>query len=233
MTAVLPVDGALPAVAVLATAAATVLGLSVQARERSRSFVVDYGVFVLFAFFAVAGVWLFLNHDEGYVRTLLERYWLAALLAIFVLEGAMLLYFAPSESLVPVAIGMALKTDVAPATPAVYALIVGTAVAGATVGQYLLFVLAKRWGREWLLARPWFRVSESRLEDFEGWLERLGLVAVPVSNTLLFTRGMLTVPAGLVEMDDRRFVVVSALGTLSFESILAALTLGVVELGFL
>ena len=233
MTAVLPVDGALPAVAVLATAAATVLGLSVQARERSRSFVVDYGVFVLFAFFAVAGVWLFLNHDEGYVRTLLERYWLAALLAIFVLEGAMLLYFAPSESLVPVAIGMALKTDVAPATPAVYALIVGTAVAGATVGQYLLFALAKRWGREWLLARPWFRVSESRLEDFEGWLERLGLVAVPVSNTLLFTRGMLTVPAGLVEMDDRRFVVVSALGTLSFETILAALTLGVVELGFL
>jgi membrane protein DedA with SNARE-associated domain len=34
---------------------------------------------------------------------------------------------------------------------------------------------------------------------------------------------MLTVPAGLAEMDDRTFVLLSALGTLSFESILAGL----------
>jgi membrane protein DedA with SNARE-associated domain len=233
MTAALPVDGVALGVAAVASGATAGLALSAQARARSRTFAVDYGVFVLFGLFALAGVWLFLNHDEGYVETLLRRYWLPALFAIFVLEGAMLLYFAPSESLVPVAVGMAATTDVAPAGRATYALIIATAVLGATVGQYLLFVLAKRWGRDWLLARPWFRLSEERLAEFEGWLERLGLVAVPLSNTLLFTRGMLTVPAGLIEMDDRRFVVVSALGTLSFETILAALTLGVVELGFL
>jgi membrane protein DedA with SNARE-associated domain len=128
---------------------------------------------------------------------------------------------------------MATTTDVASATTATFGLIIATSVVGATIGQYLLFVLARRWGREWLLARPWFRLSEDRLEEFEVWLERLGLVAVPLSNTLLFTRGMLTVPAGLIEMDDWKFVAVSALGTLSFEVILAALTLGVLELGFL
>jgi membrane protein DedA with SNARE-associated domain len=47
---------------------------------------------------------------------------------------------------------------------------------------------------------------------------------VPVSNTLLFTRGMVTVPAALAEMSTRRFVVLSALGTLSFEGILALAT---------
>jgi membrane protein DedA with SNARE-associated domain len=39
---------------------------------------------------------------------------------------------------------------------------------------------------------------------------------------------MLTIPAGLAEMDARTFVVLSALGTLSFELNLAAVTLGIV-----
>jgi len=52
---------------------------------------------------------------------------------------------------------------------------------------------------------------------------------VPISNTLLFTRGMLTVPAGLAEMDAREFVALSAVGTLVFETALMLLTLGVVS----
>ena len=103
--------------------------------------------------------------------------------------------------------------------------IVGIAVAGATVGQFVLFTLAKRAGRERLLQSRWFRVSDDALARFEGWFERWGPVVVPVSNTLLFTRGMVTVPAGLADMDDRRFLLLSALGTLSFESILAGLYL--------
>jgi membrane protein DedA with SNARE-associated domain len=231
MTAALPVDGV--AVAALATMATAGFALSTQTRARSRSLVVDYGVFVLFGFFAVAGVWLFFNRDSVGVEPLLQEYWLPALFAIFVLEGAMLMYFAPSEGLVPAAIVVARTTDVAPATPAQYVLILGTAVAGATVGQYLLFLLSKRWGRERLLERPWFRISDDQLARFEGWFDRWGLLAVPVSNALLFTRGMLTVPAGLAEMDDRTFVALSALGTLAFELVWAAIGLGILELGFL
>ena len=85
--------------------------------------------------------------------------------------------------------------------------------------------LVVRVGRERLLGSRWFRVSDDTLARFEGWFDRWGAVVVPVSNTLLFTRGMVTVPAGLAGMDDRRFVLLSALGTLSFESILAALYL--------
>ncbi|MCT9094746.1 DedA family protein [Haloarchaeobius sp. HME9146] len=206
---------------------------SEDVRDSTRRLALDYGVFVLFGFFAVVGVWLFLNRDAAFFEVLLERYWLAALFAIFILEGAMLLYFAPSESLVPVAIGLAIETDIAPNTLPVYALIIGTAVAGATIGQYVLFLLAKRWGRERLLERPWFRISDSQLERFEDWFGKWGLLAVPVSNTLLFTRGMLTVPAGLSEMDDHQFILLSALGTLSFEIVLALVTMGVLELGFL
>jgi membrane protein DedA with SNARE-associated domain len=52
---------------------------------------------------------------------------------------------------------------------------------------------------------------------------------VPISNTLLFVRGLATVPAGLAGMRLRRFALLSALGTLTFEVILALATLGVMS----
>ena len=142
---------------------------------------------------------------------------LVALFVVFVLEGAMLMYFMPSELVVPGALALL------GASPAQVVVVLAVAVLGATVGQYLLFRLARRVGREYLLESRWFRVSEDRLGRFEGWFDRWGPVVVPVSNALLFTRGMLTVPAGLADLEDRRFVALSALGTLVFESVLAGL----------
>ncbi|WP_416838257.1 DedA family protein [Haloferax sp. DFSO52] len=138
-----------------------------------------------------------------------------ALFLVFVLEGAMLLYVAPSELLVPGALALIGESYLLP--------ILAVAVAGATVGQFLLFLVAKYGGREYLLSRSWFRLDESRLDRFDAWFDRWGPVAIPASNAMLFTRGMLTVPAGFAEMSSRRFVVLSATGTLVFESALAAL----------
>jgi len=192
-------------------------------RSRLRVFLEDYGLLVVagsFFLLAVAGAVLFLIGDEAFARRLIRRYGLLALVFIFVLEGAMLLYFAPSEALVPAAIG-ALATTEGGYDWGVVAAIMVVAVVGATVGQTALFLLAKRAGREWLLEKPWFRIEESKLDRFDRWFERWGRPAIPVSNALLFTRGMLTVPAGIAELDVREFVVLSALGTLVFESWLA------------
>jgi membrane protein DedA with SNARE-associated domain len=134
----------------------------------------------------------------------------------------MLLYFAPSEALVPA--GIALLTAGADDYFGIVT-VIGVAVVGATIGQFVLFTVAKRAGREYLLEQSWFRVSEDSLARFDGWFERWGPLAVPISNALLFTRGMLTVPAGVADMDDRRFIALSALGTLLFQSWLAGLFL--------
>jgi membrane protein DedA with SNARE-associated domain len=192
-------------------------------RARLRVFAEDYGLLVVAATFlllAVTGAVLFVVGDEQFARQLIDDYGLYALLCIFVLEGAMLLYFAPSEILVPAAIAALATTDGGYDWPVV-ALIMAVAVAGATAGQTALFLLAKRGGREWLLEKPWFRIEEAKLDRFDEWFERWGRPAVPVSNALLFTRGMLTVPAGVAEVDTREFVVLSAAGTLVFESWLA------------
>jgi membrane protein DedA with SNARE-associated domain len=147
---------------------------------------------------------------------------LFVLLGVFVLEGAMLLYFMPSELVVPSAL-LVLGDDL----PTVAA-VIAVAVCGATVGQYALFRLARDGGRN-VLEHRWVRIDEARLERFEAWFERWGPAVVPVSNSLLFTRGMLTIPAGLAEMDGRQFVVLSAVGTLTFETLLATLYIVVGE----
>ncbi|ERG95660.1 DedA family protein [Haloquadratum walsbyi] len=149
---------------------------------------------------------------------LLESEWAyIALLAVFVLEGAMLMYFMPSEFIVPGSLLLLGDDAVIP--------IIGVAVVGATIGQYTLFKLAQRGGREYLLQKSWFRIGESKIERFDGWFDRWGPLVVPVSNALLFTRGMLTVPAGFAEMNDRQFITLSAAGTVTFECALAGLFL--------
>ena len=144
---------------------------------------------------------------------------LLALFGVFVLEGAMLMYFAPSELLVPGALAL-LGTSV----DSLF-VVLAVAVAGATVGQFLLFTVARRGGRDRLLRARWFRVGDERLARFEAWFDRWGPLVVPASNAMLFTRGMLTVPAGLSEMSGRRVHALSALGTFVFETALAALYL--------
>ena len=143
----------------------------------------------------------------------------AVLLGICILEGAMMLRFMPSELVVPSA--LALIGSSIPETVA----IVAVAVVGTTIGQFLLFCLVRRAGREYVIQKRWFPLTESRLERFDGWFDRWGGLAVAGSNTMLVVRGLLTIPAGLSEMDGRTFVALSALGSLSFQSILAGLYL--------
>jgi membrane protein DedA with SNARE-associated domain len=143
----------------------------------------------------------------------------AVLFGICVLEGAMLLRFMPSELVVPAALAL-----IGSSIPEAIG-IVAVAVVGTTIGQLCLFRLVRRAGREYVLQKRWFPITESRLERFDGWFDRWGPLAVAVSNTLLFVRGLLTVPAGLSEMDAKSFVALSAVGSLSFQSILAALYL--------
>jgi len=188
-----------------------------------RAFLRDYGVLLVIAvafLVALLAVGLFLVGDREFALSLINRYGLYALFCILVLEGAMLLYFAPSEALVPAGVALVAQST------AEAVLVILVAVAGATVGQFLLFTFAKRAGREYLLDRPWFRVSEDRLARFDRWFDRWGPVVVPISNALLFTRGMLTVPAGFAEMRDWQFVALSALGSLVFQTWLALAALG-------
>ena len=143
--------------------------------------------------------------------------WLLFLFGLFVLEGAYLLYVVPSELLVPAA--LLVVGDSAGA----FLSILFVACLGATIGQVGLFIAVRRIGRGWLLQTRWMPVTEGQLERFEGWFDKYGPVAVPVSNSLIFVRGTMTFPAGLSRMRLSAFVLYSATGTLIFEAAIALL----------
>lgn len=204
------------------------------ASHRIRLFLEDYGLVVLVGLLlalAIVSVALFFVGEKGLANRLIDRYGLLALLAIFVVEGAMVLYFAPSESLVPAGMTLlAANGEGGYHVPTLVA-IFAVAVVGATAGQVALFVLARRGGRRWLLEKPWFRISADTLDRVDRWFEKWGRAAIPVSNALLFTRGMLTVPAGLADMSVKEFAVLSAIGTLVFQAWIAVVFHYAVEIG--
>lgn len=139
------------------------------------------------------------------------------LFAIFILEGAMLLYVVPSELIVPASL-LLMGDSYLNAT-----LIILVAVVGATVGQVCLFAASRYLGRDKLLASRWVPISDDQMTKFEGWFDTYGQPAVPATNSLLLVRGTMTIPAGLSGMTYRRFGLLSAIGTLVFETALAVL----------
>ena len=94
---------------------------------------------------------------------------LLVLLGISILEGTMMLRFMPSELVVPSALLL-----IGSSIPEVVT-IVTIAVIGTTIGQTILFVLARRGGREYLLQKGWIPVSESRLD-------RVSSGSTPIAN---------------------------------------------------
>ncbi len=141
------------------------------------------------------------------------------LFLLCILEGGMMLRFIPSELVVPSALLLVGST-----VPEVVTIIT-VAVAGTTVGQLILFLVVRRAGKGFLIRSRWIPVDEDRVDRFAVWFDRWGIVAIPVSNTMPFVRGLLTVPAGLSGLSWRRFALLSALGTTSFQTILTGVYL--------
>lgn len=150
---------------------------------------------------------------------LTSEFGMVILLGLCLLEGTMMLRFMPSELVVPVAL-LFIGTSI----PEVVGVVI-IAVVGTTAGQAVLFLVVRRGGRDYVLGKGWLPIGEERLDRFDAWFDRWGLLAVPFSNTMLFVRGLCTFPAGLSTMRLRTFVILSAAGSLSFQTILAALYL--------
>lgn len=141
------------------------------------------------------------------------NYGLAAVFLVFVLEGAMLLYFMPSEAIIPGAL-LVLGQD-----PATVASVITLAVAGSTIGQLGLFLATRKYGKEFVLENRFFRLEEKWIQKLEHRFEKYGHLAIVATNTFLL-RGTMTIPAGLSQIKHTRFAIYSATGTLMYASLL-------------
>lgn len=133
---------------------------------------------------------------------LIVQYGLLLLLAVFILEGALVGKLIPTRALFVAAV-LAVGSDGVVA-------VVAAAVVGATLGQMVLFGVVRYTtvGSEAIPGAD--GLEGSRLGE---WFDRWGLSAVAVSNTLPVARGSLTVPAALSETTPIRFSASSLAGT--------------------
>ncbi len=149
---------------------------------------------------------------------LVATYGLAVLLVVFVLEGALIGKVIPTRTLF-VAVALAVGSDTFGLVS-----VAAVAIVGATLGQLLLFALVRRTE---LSVESLPGASEAAENRFEAWLDRWGMSAVALSNTLPVARGSLTVPAAMADGDALRFSASSMIGSSMYAVGLVAIAAGV------
>ena len=107
-----------------------------------------------------------------------------------------------------------------------YGLVVASGTAGAMLGNIVWYLAARalgiarlepivrRWGR-------WLTVTWTELERAERWFRINGPFFVFLARLLPTVRSLVSVPAGLLRMRFRTFVIASTLGTAGWTALLA------------
>ena len=105
-----------------------------------------------------------------------------------------------------------------------WAIAAGTA--GAMLGNTLWYLAARALGHDRL--RPfvqrygkWLTVSWKDVERAHDWFDRHGVAIVLVGRVMPTIRSLISVPAGLLDMRFRNFLVASTIGTTLWTSLLA------------
>lgn len=149
---------------------------------------------------------------------LVATYGLAALLAVFILEGALVGKLIPTRTLF-VATVLLIGSDAFS-----LASVAAVAVIGATLGQLVLFGMVRRTDIT-VESLPGVSVP-SEADRLTGWLDRWGMAAVVLSNALPVTRGSLTAPAAMSDGNALRFMTSSLVGSSVYASGLVAVAAG-------
>jgi membrane protein DedA with SNARE-associated domain len=127
----------------------------------------------------------------------------------------------PSEVIMPVA-GVAAAQG-----RMTYALVVASGTAGAMLGNIFWYLAARalgiirlkpivdRWGR-------WLTVTWRELERAERWFRVNGTFFVFLGRMVPTVRSLVSIPAGLLKMRFRSFVIASTIGTAGWTALLTA-----------
>jgi membrane protein DedA with SNARE-associated domain len=98
---------------------------------------------------------------------------------------------------------------------------------GSVLGAWLLYLLGRLGGRPLVLRLPPFLgLTEERLARTEAWFARRGDAIVLLARLVPGLRGVVSVPAGTLRMPWWRFTVLTAVGSLGWNTALIGLGAG-------
>ncbi|MFH5797601.1 DedA family protein [Haladaptatus sp. CMAA 1911] len=152
------------------------------------------------------------------ILSFVTKYGYIAVFIYLTLETAFILHFAPSEIVVPFAATQLVHDPIS------FAVFVAVSTTGATAGSLLGYYVFGKNGKTALNRYGHvLHVSESDLERSQRWFRRWGRSSVLWGRMLPLMRAVISIPAGLAEMDLRTFTVYSAVGSLVFNVFLTYL----------
>lgn len=126
----------------------------------------------------------------------------------------------PSEVIMPVAGVTAARGELE------LSLVILSGTAGAMLGNIFWYLAARALGIERL--KPlivahgrWLTVNWTEVQRAQRWFEGHGVAFVLVGRLIPTVRSLVSIPAGLLKMRFRDFIIASTLGTLAWTAILA------------
>ncbi len=126
----------------------------------------------------------------------------------------------PSEIIMPVAGVAAAKGELD------LLLVILSGTAGAMLGNIFWYLAARALGLERL--KPlidrhgrWLTVNWSEVQRAQNWFEKRGVAFVLLGRLIPTMRSLVSVPAGLLKMRFRDFLIASTLGTFMWTAVLA------------
>jgi membrane protein DedA with SNARE-associated domain len=126
----------------------------------------------------------------------------------------------PSEVIMPVAGMAAAKGKLG------FTLAVASGTAGAMLGNIFWYLAARALGHDRL--KPiirrhgkWLTLDWNDVERAHRWFDRHGIALVFVGRLIPTVRSLISIPAGLLDMRFRNFVIASTVGTAMWTAILA------------
>lgn len=92
---------------------------------------------------------------------------------------------------------------------------------GSVAGALILYALGRYGGRKLVLRYGKFlHVDEDRLDQADGWFRRYGDWVVLFARVVPLARSVVSIPAGTMKMPAIRFTVLTALGSLAWNTLL-------------
>lgn len=105
--------------------------------------------------------------------------------------------------------------------------VIAAGSAGAMLGNTFWYLVARAYGYERfkkLTARHGrlLTIHPEEVDDAKCWFDRWGGAAVGIGRIIPTARSLISVPAGILKMSLSRFIIYSAIGTVTWTAVLAA-----------
>jgi len=144
---------------------------------------------------------------------IIESYGYASVVLLMALESASLPL--PSEVILPT-VGFLVSKGLMDFYIALIAALIGNFI-GIMVDYYIGYYLGKDFIYKNLRL---FHVKKETLDNFDSWFDKNGEIAVFFSRMIPVIRGLISFPAGFANMNKKKFITYSMVGSLIYDALL-------------